>query len=115
MTGHSRKDLMPCPFCGGEPEMRQNGIGDCYVMCSVCEASASDRSAETEHTAAKRWNRRAPSGALQAYMEIMRWAENERRAYDLAGQYRDTLRETAIWTRVIDKARQMAEWTEKQG
>lgn len=59
------------------------------------------------------------AGALQAYMEIMRWAENERRellqiyAPDPLAQRVGGAIETL--TRVIDKARQMAEWTEKQG
>ncbi len=52
-------ELLPCPFCGGSAEMRDNGIGDYYVKCFVCEAAMSDYRCEEPKHAAGRWNRRA--------------------------------------------------------
>ena len=37
----ANKDLLPCPFCGGEAFMYKRGsrFGPiCFVKCSVCEA-----------------------------------------------------------------------------
>jgi hypothetical protein len=60
--------LKPCPFCGNiSPVIRSNGIGDYYVYCDDdegeggCGASTSDRRAEHETVAARRWNQRAES------------------------------------------------------
>lgn len=56
-------NLLPCPFCGGTAGMRENGIGDYYVKCFVCEAKASEYRCEEPTHAAGRWNRRAAQTA----------------------------------------------------
>lgn len=50
--------LKPCPFCGGEAEIKPNNIGDFFAMCSGCGASTSDIKCELEESAARRWNTR---------------------------------------------------------
>ena len=59
--------LLPCPFCGGEPDVHYFAHDDseCTVMCSNpnCRASVSARSCGSMTTAYNRaislWNRRA--------------------------------------------------------
>jgi len=49
--------LLPCPFCGGEPEILELGDDDSYyVHCTDCEVQqiANYR----PHVAARRWNER---------------------------------------------------------
>lgn len=51
------EELKPCPFCGGEAEMR---LYDCeyFAQCIECFSStAADH--QTEEDAASAWNRRA--------------------------------------------------------
>lgn len=50
-------NLKPCPFCGGNAKMCDNGIGDSYVCCTCCGATSSDIDCESDAHAAKRWNR----------------------------------------------------------
>ena len=61
-------DLLPCPFCGGEAEMRVSRAGAQWsgtVVClnKKCWIYLGDigRTEETaERNAAKKWNRRKP-------------------------------------------------------
>jgi hypothetical protein len=55
------KELLPCPFDGGEAKGRWCG-GVYIIECSVCGVSQGDGGAEMDHAlaAAARWNRRAP-------------------------------------------------------
>lgn len=58
------EELKPCPFCGGEADMRENkssyvpryyvccGNVDCWMLVSTCNR-------ETPEQAAELWNRRA--------------------------------------------------------
>lgn len=52
-------NLSHCPFCGGSPEMMDNGIGDHFVACSECRSRTSDSNCESRQAAAERWNKRA--------------------------------------------------------
>lgn len=62
------KDLLPCPFCGGKPDVKY--IGDAStperfieIQCSECGAKRTDGAHHfgldwLENTAAQGWNRR---------------------------------------------------------
>lgn len=50
--------LLPCPFCGSEPDMR-DAAGSSYVFCKSCDADGPW--CGNTKTAAEYWNRRAPS------------------------------------------------------
>lgn len=51
------KMLLPCPFCGGAPTVRQ-AMGETWVVCGSCSATTNSKSRET--VAFDLWNRRAP-------------------------------------------------------
>jgi len=61
--------LKPCPFCGGNPHMQENGIGDYYVWCTCCDARSSDVRCESVEHAAERWNRRDKKNAGQDWSD----------------------------------------------
>lgn len=81
----SEAELKPCPFCGGTSlEVRDNGIGDCYVICysseldvESCGARTSDVDCETHHKAISRWNTRHIAATRQPAASV---AEVERAA-----------------------------------
>ena len=50
-------ELLNCPFCGGEPDVAC-AVGEFWVLCSVCEASA--RMSSDKTVAVTAWNTRAP-------------------------------------------------------
>lgn len=55
--------LLPCPFCGGHEATRQSGLGEYWVMCEDCRATA--RMCYSKVAADEAWNRRAsPSETL---------------------------------------------------
>lgn len=54
-------ELKPCPFCGGEAHIRQNGNRVFpWVVCSDCIAST--RVYDSVEEAIEAWNRRAGDG-----------------------------------------------------
>ena len=67
-TNDHMKDLLPCPFCGGKPEVKY--IGNdltpkrfIEIQCSKCGAKRKDGAIRfgmdwLENTAAQGWNRR---------------------------------------------------------
>jgi Lar family restriction alleviation protein len=62
----SSEELKPCPFCGGEAEMR---LYDCeyFAQCIECfNSTAADH--QTKEAAASAWNRRAQLAAIQGGM-----------------------------------------------
>lgn len=55
------KTLKPCPFCGGEAEVRMNIFSKAYsVECKKCTAKVTG--CETSGKAFGMWNRRANYG-----------------------------------------------------
>lgn len=56
--------LKPCPFCGGEGELKTSGFNNCYslVECKQCEAESRAFRISNEYCsdekAAEAWNRR---------------------------------------------------------
>lgn len=46
-------ELKPCPFCGGQPEMRK-GMGEFWVLCLSCHANSAGWN--NSEAAAKVWN-----------------------------------------------------------
>ena len=64
----SEAKLLPCPFCGAEGEMCDNGLLPelrYYVMCKECNAKTDDDyDYPTIEDATRKWNTRAePQGA----------------------------------------------------
>lgn len=57
MADKPKFDLLPCPFCGGEPEL-DNLIddNDYFVQCKDCEVQQIAN--YKPHVAARRWNER---------------------------------------------------------
>lgn len=57
-------ELKPCPFCGGDAEMRHGkhqGLDTCYVGCLYCGARSDYE--HGEENAAELWNGRVePNG-----------------------------------------------------
>ena len=51
-------NLLPCPFCGGEAEMRESSTHDFYAKCAGCGASTR-RNHENRNGAVIDWNTRA--------------------------------------------------------
>ena len=51
------EELMPCPFCGGEAEMRKTAHWDFYVRCRKCGAKTAQHN-QNEPGAVMDWNRR---------------------------------------------------------
>ena len=65
-------DLLPCPFCGGEPKFIQGIIGDHYVECQSCRASSHPhRKKEFDEI----WNTRADSALKERLAEAERLIE----------------------------------------
>jgi len=60
-------DLLPCPFCGGEPKLRTHRSGEdsmeAYVECPTCEVRTTyyEDSYAPVADAVGAWNRRTPS------------------------------------------------------
>ena len=80
MTG-----LLPCPFCGGEPEIVEHardaifGTGDARVRCTGCGVStqvyreyARDEIGSALELATTNWNMRRPSPAASDDNEVQR-------------------------------------------
>ena len=59
--------LKPCPFCGGDAEIRMNTFGDSEVgyyraVCFGKEAHCLDHWSDTREEAIEIWNRRVEDG-----------------------------------------------------
>lgn len=61
----SAKELLPCPFCGGEAvqitidESEPNNVGGDVIVCTKCQASSYVEFGFKENLASA-WNRRVP-------------------------------------------------------
>lgn len=104
MTDNRTTELLPCPFCGGEPEIRERKVhhtdwfGKDYrlmyrVRCTKCGAAIGGYSPVLfhrdsngiEHGAGVDWNTRTPEQAIAAtlgsgepsYDELIRCLEND--------------------------------------
>ena len=55
--------LKPCPFCGGEATLIDDGFGRYFVECSmsdgICKVIPRTWSYDTKEEAIEAWNRRA--------------------------------------------------------
>lgn len=58
MVNQDLLGLAPCPFCGGEAELRNGGPGNWYVHCNGCQCNTNDVQRER---AIELWNTRALS------------------------------------------------------
>lgn len=95
---HTPGPMLPCPFCGGEPELSELGDADSYfVHCKDCEVQqiANYR----PHVAVRRWNERKPQGpdllaALRECQSVLA---------TLTAPSRDcTFHITALWARCVE-------------
>ena len=59
-------DLLPCPFCGGEPRMTRAN-GESWVACYECDASS--LMCGTDKRAITAWNRRPSSPEIGERVE----------------------------------------------
>lgn len=77
-------ELLTCPFCGGNNlQIRDNGIGDYFVICyadepedDACGASTSEVRCESREQAIERWNRRGPEASSRD-IDAAYWARPE--------------------------------------
>lgn len=59
MNNKDMSDLLPCPFCGGNPEYVDNTYGSHWVTCMKCFCSTSDiHNSGSMESAIKTWNTR---------------------------------------------------------
>ena len=65
-------ELLPCPFCGGQPEMRESSTHDFYIKCKGCGV-ATRKNHENRVGAVMDWNARVDTeyGAIPATDENM--------------------------------------------
>lgn len=62
--------LLPCPFCGGKAKLldhrKYKDMDEILVECQECGATTEPSTGpySDPDTAAARWNRRAPGGAM---------------------------------------------------
>lgn len=54
--------LLPCPFCGGEPEIERMGTSRVSMIITCTECGASLETGETWLDKNCSWNTRAPIG-----------------------------------------------------
>lgn len=50
--------LKPCPFCGGEAEIRDNRWRGVFVRCSVCHIGTQPVLHQRKDAPIRAWNRR---------------------------------------------------------
>jgi Restriction alleviation protein Lar len=70
--GDSLVRLQPCPFCGGEAQLRTSGGGSVYVHCVVCFAASnvvSNKTKGAKRKVTEAWNRRV-GGSLLRVMDV---------------------------------------------
>lgn len=60
--------LLPCPFCGEAPTLREDPDGNTLILCrsSVCTMHVSSGWRNPDTTAIDAWNTRAPAAAKEA-------------------------------------------------
>lgn len=51
-------ELKPCPFCGGEAEIRDNRWRGVFVRCSVCHIGTQPVLHQRKDAPIRAWNRR---------------------------------------------------------
>lgn len=68
----SELKLLPCPFCGGEPELHNNSSETLYgVYCPACGAQTAHEGFTAGDDAIAAWNRRAQPDQLPAATKLM--------------------------------------------
>ena len=64
----TKKELKPCPFCGGEAILQETGGFWCNVICDKCGAMTACIMNNCEYSskdkAIELWNRRSDNGNL---------------------------------------------------
>lgn len=59
MHREMEKQLKPCPFCGGKPEIRDTYCYHAFAIhCTKCSAGIGNVGTDTLEKAVKLWNRR---------------------------------------------------------
>ena len=63
----SAEKLLPCPFCGGTNTDPEGWMGEHWVSCGTCDASA--RMTGTLKTACEAWNRRTHPAPIKPFAD----------------------------------------------
>ena len=62
------KELLPCPFCGGEVEMLNYSPKEWLVSCKQCSGMV-EKWRETKEEAIEQWNTRKPIDRIMEQLE----------------------------------------------
>lgn len=65
------KELKPCPFCGGEAEIKNDLGNDCvYISCKWCHCNS--RLSENQEEVIEAWNTRKPIDDIVEQLEKLK-------------------------------------------
>lgn len=60
------RELLPCPFCGGQPRLDKSRITEGFsVHCPNCDACGGWQEGNAEAEVIAAWNRRTPDGGAE--------------------------------------------------